>query len=57
MTEQYGVESELVDLGAVSPADARTLDAALVEASMQRLLSRIDDPASSLGGYNPQRDE
>ncbi|GGV28873.1 hypothetical protein [Streptomyces longisporoflavus] len=57
MTEQNGVESELVDLGAVSPADARTLDAALVEASMQRLLSRIDDPASSMGGYNPQRDE
>ncbi|MGW5731665.1 MULTISPECIES: hypothetical protein [Streptomyces] len=57
MTEQHGVESELVDLGAVSPADARTLDAALVEASMQRLLSRIDDPASSMGGYNPQRDE
>ncbi|MGW6057657.1 hypothetical protein [Streptomyces sp. NPDC055189] len=57
MTEQNGVDSELVDLGAVSPADARTLDAALVEASMQRLLSRIDDPASSMGGYNPQRDE
>ncbi|MCX4673148.1 hypothetical protein OG453_42060 [Streptomyces sp. NBC_01381] len=57
MTEQYGVESELVDLSGVSPADARTLDAALVEASMQRLLSRIDDPASSMGGYNPQRDE
>ncbi|MEU6674362.1 hypothetical protein AB0Q95_05795 [Streptomyces sp. NPDC059900] len=57
MTEQNAVESELVDLGAVSPADARTLDAALVEASMQRLLSRIDDPASSMGGYNPQRDE
>ncbi|MGW7080301.1 hypothetical protein [Streptomyces sp. BA2] len=57
MTEPYGVESELVDLSAVSPADARTLDAALVEASMQRLLSRIDDPASSMGGYNPQRDE
>ncbi|MEU6761657.1 hypothetical protein ABZ916_03955 [Streptomyces sp. NPDC046853] len=57
MTEQNAVESELVDLGAVSPADARTLDATLVEASMQRLLSRIDDPASSMGGYNPQRDE
>lgn len=26
-------------------------------ASMRRLLRRIDDPASSMGGYNPQRDE
>ncbi|MBT1094839.1 hypothetical protein ACWHLZ_22390 [Streptomyces chartreusis] len=54
--EKSGVESELVDLSAI-PLDVwPSLDLPSAESSMRRLLSRIDDPASSLGGYNPQRD-
>ncbi|MER5433196.1 hypothetical protein [Streptomyces sp. NPDC002588] len=55
--EKSGVESELVDLGGV-PLDAwPTLDLPSAGPSMRRLLGRIDDSASSLGGYNPQRDD
>ncbi|MFF3939168.1 hypothetical protein [Streptomyces phaeofaciens] len=54
--EKSGVESELVDLSGV-PLDAwPALDLPSADTSLHRLLSRIDDPASSLGGYNPQRD-
>ncbi|MFE6333309.1 hypothetical protein ACFVOK_08815 [Streptomyces sp. NPDC057798] len=56
--DKSGVESELVDLSGV-PLDAwpslPLLPAA--DGSLRRLLSRIDDPAGSLGGYNPQRDD
>ncbi|MCM1968837.1 MULTISPECIES: hypothetical protein [Streptomyces] len=55
--DKSGVESELIDLSGV-PLDAwpsHPLPSA--DGSMRRLLSRIDDPAGSLGGYNPQRDE
>ncbi|MBZ9641942.1 MULTISPECIES: hypothetical protein [unclassified Streptomyces] len=55
--EKSGVESELIDLSGV-PLDLwPALDLPSAEGSMRRLLSRIDDPAGSLGGYNPQRDE
>jgi hypothetical protein len=54
--EKSGVESELIDLSDV-PLDAwPCLDVPSAQTSMLRLLSRIDDPASSLGGYQPQRD-
>ncbi|MFE5142044.1 hypothetical protein ACFRDV_31040 [Streptomyces fagopyri] len=54
--EKSGVESELIDLSDV-PLDAwPLLDLPSASGSMRRLLSRIDDPASSLGGYNPQRE-
>ncbi|MFC4505940.1 MULTISPECIES: hypothetical protein [Streptomyces] len=54
--EKSGVESELVDLSGV-PLDAwPALDLPSADASMRRLLARIDDATSSLGGYNPQRD-
>ncbi|WP_157857455.1 hypothetical protein [Streptomyces yerevanensis] len=57
MSEQNSVEAELADLRAVGPDEMLTMDAPIVTASMRRLLRRIDDPASSMGGYNPQRDE
>ncbi len=57
MSEQNSVEAELADLGAVGPDELLAMDAPVVTASMHRLLHRIDDPASSMGGYNPQRDE
>lgn len=54
--EKSGVESELIDLSDI-PWDAwPALDLPAAAGSMRRLLGRIDDPASSLGGYNPQRD-
>ncbi|MGW3631467.1 hypothetical protein [Streptomyces sp. LN704] len=54
--EKSGVESELIDLSDV-PLDAwPCLDLPAASASMRRLLSRVDDPAGSLGGYNPQRE-
>lgn len=56
--DKSGVESELIDLSGV-PLDAwpsLPLPPS-ADGSLRRLLSRIDDPASSLGGYNPQRDE
>ncbi|MBC2904142.1 hypothetical protein [Streptomyces cupreus] len=56
--DKSGVESELIDLSGV-PLDAwpsLPLHPA-ADGSLRRLLSRIDDPAGSLGGYNPQRDE
>ncbi|MER6631138.1 hypothetical protein ABT301_23455 [Streptomyces sp. NPDC000987] len=57
--EQPTVQSELIDLGDVPLHAWPSLDLpdADAEGSMRRLLSRIDDPASSLGGYNPQRDD
>lgn len=55
--EQSGVESELIDLSDASLDSCRSLDAGAIGVSMQRLISRIDDPMSSMGGYNPQRDE
>ena len=55
--EQPGVQSELIDLGDVPLHAWPSLDLPDAEGSMRRLLSRIDDPASSLGGYNPQRDD
>ncbi|MER6674499.1 hypothetical protein [Streptomyces sp. NPDC000983] len=55
--EKSGVESELIDLSGV-PLDAwPTCPLPSAEGSLRRLLNRIDDPAGSLGGYNPQRDE
>ena len=57
MSEQNGVEAELADLRAVGPDEILAVDTPVVAASMRRLLGRIDDPASSMGGYNPQRDE
>ncbi|MET7450778.1 hypothetical protein ABZT03_02565 [Streptomyces sp. NPDC005574] len=55
--DKSGVESELIDLSDV-PLDAWPgLNLPSAGDSMRRLLGRIDDPASSLGGYNPQRDE
>ncbi|MEV0172916.1 hypothetical protein AB0I00_17575 [Streptomyces sp. NPDC050803] len=55
--EKSGVESELIDLSGV-PLDAwPSMSLPSAEGSLRRLLGRIDDPASSLGGYNPQRDE
>ncbi|WAZ22534.1 hypothetical protein STRCI_003794 [Streptomyces cinnabarinus] len=55
--DKSGVESELIDLSGV-PLDAwPSLPLPSADGSLRRLLSRIDDPASSLGGYNPQRDE
>jgi len=57
VSEQSGVEAELADLRAVGPEEILTVDTPVVKASMRRLLRRIDDPASSMGGYNPQRDE
>lgn len=55
--DKSGVESELIDLSEV-PLDAwPTLQLPPADGSLRRLLGRIDDPASSLGGYNPQRDE
>ncbi|MET8407579.1 hypothetical protein ABZV34_05610 [Streptomyces sp. NPDC005195] len=54
--EKSGVESELIDLSDV-PWDAwPRLDLPAASASMRRLLSRVDDPAGSLGGYSPQRE-
>ncbi|HEY8982669.1 MAG TPA: hypothetical protein VIU15_24160 [Streptomyces sp.] len=57
MSEQNSVEAELVDLRRVGPDEILALDTPVMTASMRRLLRRIDDPASSMGGYNPQRDE
>ncbi|MFE2967608.1 hypothetical protein ACFXKC_28830 [Streptomyces sp. NPDC059340] len=54
--EKSGVESELIDLSDVPLDEWPRLDLPSAQGSMRRLLSRIDDPASSLGGYNPQRD-
>ncbi|MGW7300324.1 MULTISPECIES: hypothetical protein [unclassified Streptomyces] len=55
--DKSGVESELIDLSGV-PLDAwPSHPLPPGDGSMRRLLSRIDDPAGSLGGYNPQRDE
>ncbi|ODA70725.1 hypothetical protein APS67_005016 [Streptomyces sp. AVP053U2] len=54
--EKSGVESELIDLSGISWDDWPALDLPSAEGSMRRLLGRIDDPASSLGGYNPQRE-
>ncbi|MEU9730840.1 hypothetical protein [Streptomyces sp. NPDC048002] len=55
--DKSGVESELIDLSGV-PLDVwPSLHLPSADASLRRLLSRIDDPAGSLGGYNPQRDE
>ncbi|MEU7384272.1 MULTISPECIES: hypothetical protein [unclassified Streptomyces] len=55
--EKTGVESELIDLSGVPLDIWPDLELPSAEGSMRRLLSRIDDPAGSLGGYNPQRDE
>ncbi|MET8977048.1 hypothetical protein ABZX85_15640 [Streptomyces sp. NPDC004539] len=57
MSEQNSVEAELADLRGVGPDEILTLDTPVMTASMRRLLRRIDDPASSMGGYNPQRAE
>jgi hypothetical protein len=55
--EKSGVESELIDLSDIPPDAWPSLDLRSAGDSMRRLLARIDDPASSLGGYQPQRDE
>jgi hypothetical protein len=57
VSEQNSVEAELADLRAIGPDEILIMDAPAVTASMRRLLRRIDDPASSMGGYNPQRGE
>ncbi|GAB7109276.1 hypothetical protein JCM4814A_75900 [Streptomyces phaeofaciens JCM 4814] len=50
------VDSELVDLSGV-PLDAWPgLDLPSADACLRRLLSRIDDPAGSFGGYQPPRE-
>ncbi|MFE0726838.1 hypothetical protein [Streptomyces antibioticus] len=54
--QKPAVESELVDLGGV-PLDAwPTLDLPAADASLRRLLGRIDDPEGSFGGYQPPRE-
>jgi hypothetical protein len=57
VSEQNSVEAELADLRSVGPDEILAMDDPAVTASMRRLLRRIDDPASSMGGYNPQRGE
>lgn len=49
------VETEMVDLTQASLADAMGEDPELL-AAKRRLLARVDNPKSSFGGYNPQRD-
>jgi hypothetical protein len=50
------VTSELVDLSEATLADTWASENAELLASKQRLLARIDNPKSSFGGYNPQRE-
>lgn len=49
------VESDLVDLTEVTLADLPGYDDQLLSPTMRRLLQRVDDPESNIGGYNPQR--
>ena len=51
------VASELVDLSNTSLGVALSSDDEELAASKRRLLGRIDNPKSSFGGYNPQREE
>lgn len=51
-----GVESELVDLSGVRLDDWPGLELPPSDASMSRLLSRIDDGEGSYGGYQPPRE-
>ncbi|MFD7879240.1 hypothetical protein [Streptomyces sp. NPDC059378] len=51
-----GVESELVDLSGVRLDDWPVLELASADASLSRLLSRIDDFEGSFGGYQPPRE-
>jgi len=55
MTEEKRVESELVDLGDATLAETWGDDEEL-SAAKRRLLARVDNPKSSFGGYNPQRE-
>lgn len=55
MAEDKKVQSEMVDLTDASLADTWSDDKEL-KAAKKRLLGRVDNPKSSFGGYNPQRD-
>jgi hypothetical protein len=50
-----GVEAELVDLGSVSLDDLAGFDGRAFGPALEILLQRVDDPSSSISGYNPQR--
>ncbi|MEU8032033.1 hypothetical protein [Streptomyces sp. NPDC049099] len=51
-----GVESELVDLSGVRLDDLPGTQLPPSDASMSRLLGRIDDGEGSYGGYQPPRE-
>ncbi|MCZ7429453.1 hypothetical protein O7607_27210 [Micromonospora sp. WMMA1949] len=57
MNQPYAidVDSELVDLNAVSLDRLPELDQEILGPVMGRLLRRVDDPESITSGYNPQR--
>ncbi|WP_433496060.1 hypothetical protein ACQP26_15315 [Micromonospora sp. CA-248089] len=57
MNQPYAidVDSELVDLSAVSLDRLPELDQEILGPVMGRLLRRVDDPESITSGYNPQR--
>ncbi|MFL6075318.1 MAG: hypothetical protein ACJ73S_18160 [Mycobacteriales bacterium] len=49
------IQSTVVDLTQVSLETLRHYDSATLAPTMDRLLSHIDNPQYSIGGYNPQR--
>ncbi|GLI00170.1 hypothetical protein Pa4123_54460 [Phytohabitans aurantiacus] len=50
-----GIESNLVDLGLASLAELAEIDNHVFGPALEVLLQRVDDPSSSISGYNPQR--
>lgn len=50
------ITAEMVDVSDMTLADMRDCLDPEVLAAKQRLLARIDNPKSSFGGYNPQRE-
>ncbi|WP_240139175.1 hypothetical protein [Streptomyces sp. MUM 178J] len=50
-----GVESELIDLAGVSVEALRSMDGALLETSLAKLLREVDRSEASAGGYNPNQ--
>ena len=49
------IESNLVDLSAVTLDELTTCDNADLAGTVARLLRRVDSPAKHVSGYNPQR--
>ena len=47
-----GIESELLDLSAVTVATLRTVDATGMTAAISRVRERVADSGGSISGYN-----